>query len=252
MKKTKLKELSETYGCTPRTILRWQRDNAPLADGAAMRNWLAGRKNLPVKTLEKLMPTIERRAVQTADAGLLESGVVAALARLERSEARMFQALDAALLVGDPLQIRLARENWLRVGESLRRFDLAIEQNRRATGELVNKTTIEHALKVLAVSTRLCMEGALPTLAEKVMGERDQIRARQILRKSFYYGSTIGLSFALACQIPSWILDCFISDLSNELRGDIPAEVKNLAGVLKEAGEAIASKAIEETPPAPA
>jgi hypothetical protein len=205
-----------------------------------------------VKTLEKLLPTIERRTVQTADAGLLESGVVAALARLERSEARMFQALDSALLTGDPLQIRLARENWLRVGESLRRFDLAIEQNRRATGELVNKTTIEQALKVLAVGTRLCMEGGLPMLAEKVMGERDQIRARQILRKSFYYGATTGLAFGVAVQIPQWILDVFTADLDNELCGNIPLEIKNLAAVLKEAGEATAKKAIEETPPASA
>jgi hypothetical protein len=250
MKNTKYTELAKTYACSERTIKRWQRESAPLTDGAEMRRWLAGRKNLPKTTLEKLLP-IARHAVQAAT-DPIESGIVAALARLERSEARMFQALDAALLAGDALQIRLARENWLRVGESLRRFDLAIEQNRRATGELVNRTEIERSLKVLAVGTRFCMESGLPMLTLAVMGERDQIRARQILRKSFYYGATTGLAFGVAVQIPQWILDPFIADLDGELTGDIPAEVKNLSAVLREAGEATAKKAIQETPPAPA
>ena len=251
MKTQKYKELAETYGCSTRTIKRWQSEKAPLADGAAMRRWLAGRAHLPAATLNKLTRT-ERRAVQTADTGTLESGVVAALQRLEKTEAKMFLTLEAAILNGDALLVRQARENWLRCGEALRKFDLAVEQNRRETGELVNRVEIERALKVLAYGTRICMESGLPMLAEKVQGERDQIRARQILRRSFYYGATIGLAFGVAVQIPQWILDCFVADLDNELTGDIPAEVKNLAAVLKEAGEATAKKAIEETPPTPA
>src|SRR5262249_7883539 len=40
---------------------------------------------------------------------------------------------------GDEIQIKAARENWLRISENLRRFDLALEQSRRDSGDLIPK-----------------------------------------------------------------------------------------------------------------
>jgi hypothetical protein len=64
-------------------------------------------------------------------------GAASALKRLETSELQAFERLQGAFARGNPLEIREARENWLRISEALRKYDLLVEQSRRDAGELV-------------------------------------------------------------------------------------------------------------------
>jgi hypothetical protein len=64
-------------------------------------------------------------------------GAARALERLEAEEARLFGAYESAKKGRDPLEIKTARDAWLKTSESLRKFDLLVEAARRETGELM-------------------------------------------------------------------------------------------------------------------
>lgn len=77
------------------------------------------------------------------------TGASAALTRLETEEASLFTAYETAKAGRDALEIRVARDAWIKVSESLRRFDLMLEAARRETGELVPCADVERWLSNL-------------------------------------------------------------------------------------------------------
>src|SRR2546428_166147 len=109
---------------TERTITAWKSAGAPLGDAREMRTWLAGRKHLPPGTRAKLNDErAEQMAASAEDYSDLQVGAASALARLEQAEAGAYRQLETALKSGNPLSIKLARDGWLRVSESLRKYD---------------------------------------------------------------------------------------------------------------------------------
>jgi hypothetical protein len=73
----------------------------------------------------------------------VQTGAARALERLEAEEASLFMAYETAKADGDALEIKLARDAWLKTSESLRKFDLLIEAARREAGELVPRKDVE-------------------------------------------------------------------------------------------------------------
>ena len=128
------KERSEFWGVNVRTMARWKVDAAPLDNYDDMLVWLSTRKNLPRSVLEKIqLPTPKNVSSQVA-AGT--AGAASALKRLEAAEVAAFERLQEAIARGNPLEIRERRDTWLKISESLRKYDLMIESNRRVAGEL--------------------------------------------------------------------------------------------------------------------
>jgi hypothetical protein len=70
-------------------------------------------------------------------------GASAALTRLESEEARLFTLVKNAEASNDPFEAKAARDAWLKVSESLRKFDLLVESAKREVGELVAKKDVE-------------------------------------------------------------------------------------------------------------
>ena len=70
-------------------------------------------------------------SVSSPDAAKLPRGVAETLRRLESAEATAYERWQQAVESGDPVRIKVERENWLRIGDSLRRYDLAVEAARR-------------------------------------------------------------------------------------------------------------------------
>ena len=129
------KDIAAYWGVAMRTFFRWKGEQAPISDYAAMCQWLATRKNLPRAVLEKIKVPAPENVSSAAGGGT--AGAASALKRLETSELQAFERMQTALTRGNPLEIREARENWLKISESLRKFDLLVEANRRDAGELV-------------------------------------------------------------------------------------------------------------------
>jgi hypothetical protein len=58
---------------------------------------------------------------------------------LELTEERAYVRLLQAIEDDDPFRIKAAEEFYLKSGETLRRLDLAVETERRASAEMVSK-----------------------------------------------------------------------------------------------------------------
>ena len=88
----------------------------------------------------------------------VKRGASAALTRLESEEARLFGLLKEAETGGDPMEVKAARDAWLKVSESLRRFDLIVEAAKRELGETVPRAHVEDLLQNVGylLHTSLC------------------------------------------------------------------------------------------------
>src|SRR4051812_29719985 len=134
MKPNTESQFAQQYQCDVRTIRRWKRARAPLADEKKMRRWLTAQRKVPAGTrawLDIMASADRSKTLSTALNSKLPRGAAAALKRLEDAEAAAYDALQQALLTGDLIEIKLARDAWVKLGDSLRRYDLAIEATRR-------------------------------------------------------------------------------------------------------------------------
>ena len=142
-----LAQIARDYACSHGTAARWKREKAPLDDPVRMRSWLLGRKNTPRATRLLLEAEsrarrikVARKVIATDDDSIDGTGAAPALRRLELVEEQAYIRFQQAQETGDDLvELKLAREAWLRIGDSLRKYDLLVEQSRRDRGELLNK-----------------------------------------------------------------------------------------------------------------
>ncbi len=128
-------------------------------------------EDLPRAVLEKVKVPAPENVSSAVGGGT--AGAASALKRLETSELQAFERMQTSLARGNPLEIREARENWLKISESLRKFDLLVEQNRRDAGELVPVSEmqkfIRYFLAFMAVETTSMAE----SLTNEVTGKSE-------------------------------------------------------------------------------
>lgn len=183
MKKSKSKStndvaLAAKWKCDIRTIARWRKGSAPLNDNDdSMRAWLSIRKSIPSGTLA-LVSNERQRSIASALADSVELsklplGAASVLQRLESAETRAYRAFQKATETGDLLQIRAARENWLKVCEALRRFNDAVEEKERIQRDYIPRAKVEHDVEIVMVWWMLQLEGRLRDLCPKLVNIND-------------------------------------------------------------------------------
>jgi hypothetical protein len=177
------KERSEFWGVKVRTMFRWKGDGAPLDDYEQMLAWLPTRKNLPRSVLGKIRIPAPKNASSHVSGGT--AGAAAALKRLEIMELQAFERLQAALARGNPLEIREARENWLRISESLRKYDLMIEDSRRDAGELVPVSEVQTFIGRFITFATVAMTARAESLTNELLGKSEPIEVYARLRHVF-------------------------------------------------------------------
>lgn len=183
------KERSEFWGVKIRTLFRWKGDGAPLDNYDDMLAWLSTRKNLPRSVLEKIKLPAQENVSSPVVVGV--AGAAAALKRLEATELQAFGRMQTALARGNPLEIREARESWLKISESLRRYDLMIEANRRDAGELVPVTEIDKFIRSFCSYMQVVLTYRAESLVNEIMGkpEMEMYRAlRDLFNKTLFHG----------------------------------------------------------------
>jgi hypothetical protein len=177
--------LAAKWATCSRTIRNWKAEGAPVDDDGAMRIWLLGRPKVPRGTAELLRVHEGQRSVRppkpkrivvaptsvappNGEGVLGVSGALQRLAEAERSchdEWRQLVANPEASIE----QIEAANQQWIKTGDSLRRYDLAVEQDRRQSGELLPRSDLESFAEGFVthfVSTlRSSLEAACPRLA---------------------------------------------------------------------------------------
>lgn len=202
-------KLAQKWACNQRTIRRWRNDGAPLDKPAAMRVWLASRKSIPPGTAQivaRLRSKTSLKDLTVAD-GELVKGAASALRRLETMEARTYRALERAMERGDAVEVKSARESWLRVSESLRRYDLAVESNRRAE-ELVPKKAAVQAAKGFAQGLRFAHKG-FEGCVFSLSGLKSPEQIWQVLRAPTeeFLPAAVAWLRQTAKDVPVWLID---------------------------------------------
>jgi hypothetical protein len=181
------KEIASFWGVAIRTLFRWKGDGAPIHDHDEMLRWLSTRKNLPRAVLAKINLPDEQNVSSNGNAPG-GSGAAAALKRLEKAELQAFERLQEAIARGNPLEVRERRETWLRISESLRKYDLQVEAHRRDAGELVPVSEVQKFIASFIVfaitATTVAAEGTVNELTGK-----DELGIYAVIRK--LYSQTI-------------------------------------------------------------
>lgn len=240
-------KLAKTYRCDTRTIRRWLRQKAPFDKPAAMISWLAARKTLPSGTREWLeeQQAIKRVASMARVEGSGPPGAVAALRRLEAAEAKAHAYWTEALLAGDPSEVKLARESWLKIGDSLRRYDLIIEKTRRETGELVQRKTVEDALAWLGTFWAWSIQTQVDSIASSIVSKSDEIPfVRRLLIERFddnFLTTVAALAARHGKLVPEWVgksLAKHQTGTRRDVEAAVAGRVEALAELFSLTGEA--------------
>jgi hypothetical protein len=241
-------EIARDFRVTPRCVRGWRAAGAPLRNKARLSRWLASRKHVPTPKAGNKQPVEYPPA-----SGPL--GAPAALRRLESAEADAYARLERAIADGDAVSIRLARDGWLKFSESLRKFDLLVAEHRRTSGELIEKTKVEEGLRILGMALRMSSQECLPAIASEILSAgNDQIRIRNLIRKSFYTTAVLSFAAGHALNIPAWMLEAVSRDACDNLTNTSFEQIKGLADVLKELARIGCQTVIkdeEKAPPEP-
>lgn len=237
------KYYAEKYGVTVPTVGRWRKRGIDLDDDAAVKSYMAqkdhGGKPRKGEKSEKVELPAKLSKPLSADAE--EKGAAATLARLESAEKEAYVQFQLAIESADIFQIKTAREGWLKLSDSLRRYDLMVEESRREKGALLPKDEVERILKVLAyyirIAGRQMILGSADRVAaldrpELVAAELEQILGEQIM---------LGVAALVATsegdiEIPGWVGDALISDLDTFFRDaktNLAARAEAIAGAAK-------------------
>ena len=165
------KEIACFWGVPVRTVYRWKSDGAPVQSYDEMLAWLSTRKNLPRAVLEKIKLPTQPDVSSSPVSG--DSGAAAALRRLESTELQAFARLQKALADGNPLMVRECRESWLKISESLRRFDLLVEQSRRDAGELVPIGEMQKFFRHFIASMQIAFTLGAERITNEICGKTE-------------------------------------------------------------------------------
>ena len=222
------KEIAQFWGVPVRTVFRWKGDDAPLDNYDDMLTWFATRKNLPRAVLAKIRMIPAQENVSSPVSGGV-AGAAAALKRLESTELQAFERMQAALARGNPLEIREARESWLKISESLRRFDLMIEQNRRDAGELVSVSELKKFISLFIAFANTAFRLSAESSTNEIAGKKEPeiySHIRQLGNKALFMAA-IGYIKGGGENFPDARLVAYAEQCVEEEFGWFPAESRD-------------------------
>ena len=172
------RQLAKRWGCSERTIRQWRMAGAPLGDEVAMKPWLMSRHKVPPGTwailqgkrsIEVAKP--KRRVLPTEAPAEGQLGAAAALERLQvqelQSHARYIAMLQDPAATAEELEE--ARKVYISMLNPLRQWELAVEQDRRQSGELLPRADLDAFCRGFLAnfvgSLKAGFESACPRLA---------------------------------------------------------------------------------------
>jgi hypothetical protein len=153
--------------------------------------------------------------------------------------------LESALAVGDALEIRNAREGWLKVGDSLRRYDLLVERERRQSGEMVNRTEIERHVSAFVQFFKIAARRTSAALAPDLAGLTTPAEVCDLLDKGLLdqiINACVGFaSQPCKAQVPEWFLAAALRPMDDALN-DATGTAKARRKAFREVFEAMCER----------
>jgi hypothetical protein len=138
-------------------------------------------------------------------------GAAANLKRLEQEELRLFREMEQAADAGNVVTLSSARLAWLKVSESLRKADLAVEAARRDSGTLVPREDAEAFVCGALVNGFGSLGAALEALCPRLAGLPDPQSVWGLLGAAWKQAAQSAISNAAARpyggkNLPSWLV----------------------------------------------
>ena len=229
------KHYADKYGVSKSTLARWKRNGCDITDEKAVSAMRAAFKKVGAPSAGDFKAPEKKVTSEPVDLNRGESGAAAALERLEHAERSAYGDFVAAIQEGIPNEIKNAREGWLKISESLRKYDVMVEQSRREKGALLPKEEVERILKAQAYYLRLAGRQLVTGISKKLSAMDkpelictllEEILGEQILMSvaALFDTSEGGL------EMPGWVgdamtddLDTFFSDAKNHLKARVDA-----------------------------
>lgn len=228
MRKSNKAKIAAKYRCSVRTIDRWEREKAPLGDEEKMVVWLAGRKNIPPRVAAWLAERQKTARAEIHSIQELPTGAKEALRRLEGLEATSYTALLRAMRGGDAAEIKVAREGWLKIGDSLRRYDLQLATSGR--GDSVSRKEVEAGLAAFGHGLHFAMQHLCASLARLFPGTPDQLD--HALRNVATHAVVV--SAARYEKFPDWIGEAVAKNSLTGLMRFEPGHLERLSEFIRE------------------
>jgi hypothetical protein len=200
-----------------------------------MRDWLTARTHIPAGTRALLTEVADGERAKLADVDLsgVRAGSAPALARLEQMEVRLHKLLQAAIKSGNPMAIKVAREDWVAVSDSLRRFDLLVAREARVSQDMIPRATVERHVTAFITVLRLAGTQSVNALAPQFANTPAQVAdtlapvlQEQILNALSVLGTTDN-----SLKLPGWWIASAVKPMESYF-SDVPARVKERREVL--------------------
>ena len=153
--------------------------------------------HLPKERIRPVSPVVVQTGLQTglpkpqapdSDADTEVRGAAASLKRLEAAENEAYKMWQSALFSGELISQEVIddhRNAWLKLSEQLRKVDLAIEADRRASGSLVPREVLETYAAGLVVNLFGSLKASLESLEPKLAGLPTPQAVSQIWRPAY-------------------------------------------------------------------
>jgi hypothetical protein len=227
MKTQQVNALADRLGKHPATIFRWLKLGLEIDSETSIQEFLQGKKRRRSphpNTIRKPKKEnqISANPVAESETGLASQnpepdlslmelgpvgkrGAAAALQRLEEIEERAHARLMRAIEIGNPFQVKAAQEFYLRSSETLRRLDLAVENERRNALEQIPMRQVQDVALQISTWLRTAFEQFLNAEAVLLMDISDlgEFKAHCIDRFKGLLHSTVKVRFKTN-PMPDW------------------------------------------------
>jgi hypothetical protein len=150
------KVYAERYDRSPRTIHEWAKRKAPLDNEQAMEAFMRELREARSGNLD--LSSVKLPEISEAVLHGVKLGVPEALKALGEAEARLRLQVVESEAGGDQTVIGVAYARWIKIADSLRRYDTAVAMDRRDSGQMVPKAEAEEAVRSSAVWIRQAVQ----------------------------------------------------------------------------------------------
>lgn len=206
------------YGKGIATIKRYSGAGAPLDNPDAMGDWIAAKRvkggpksHTPDTFAEDPYPRpqpVDGAEDEPQVFEELKEGAAETLKRLEALEPMLYQRLQKAIRINNAEKIANARADWLPVSESLRKYDLLVEQSRRDSGDLIPRSQGEMAALMAATWLRLAWMTFVSSDASKLQAIEDTREWTAAAHEGMRSAILVALrnSAAAIGELPDWAI----------------------------------------------
>lgn len=200
-----IKKLCDMFGVSYRSASDWIKKGCPIEPDSEIIKWVSQQRRIhplvvetPTQSTPKIVTKIE--LTETPQTGFAQT-----LQRLEQEEARLYQEYINAKNSGNEIDTRTARKAWLEISESLRKTDIALEENRRAAGMVMPKETVIKLFKAFVYASRVALQKDKQSIVPKLAASTDVIVIDKLLDSMLKENWADSIRTLLGNDVQPWL-----------------------------------------------